>query len=573
LLLPLAVGLVARMAMTADRDGITVYVVPAMTDEKILPTTSISPDYVSSQISIVASPGEYEPASFVVRANEKISALTAAATDLSGATGSIPSSYIDIKLVKCWWQAKPDASKPWMRANAPVTGPGAPRELMPELLVNDPTFIVADQNQQNYIKQTDGSYRLISQDVITSVDENPKVSEMPVKDSPTLLPVDIPAGTNQQFWVTFKAPSGSLAGVYRGTINLTTPSGKVGAVAVELEVLPISLQPSMQEHAMFTFMYLVADSYATIGSSKSETQIKAELKDMYEHGVTTPCITEYDEADLRLILQWMREAGFTTNTLYYYGLYSLMDVTNSDPVRLQKLKSEVQRVVGVAAEYGFTEVYIYGVDEAPASERYLERPNYETVHSAGAKVFISSYTGTYEAVGDLVDLIVWPYEPLTDEAAKWHSVGHKILCYANPQSGVEAPESYRRNFGLLLWQRDYEGGASFAYQWVEGGNLWSDFSGSYYRSEVFAYPTMNGVVDTIEWEGWREGVDDVRYLTTLLKTIEEAKAVGKDTSLAERWLAELKASDLATKDLGAVRSDMIGYILSFSVGSSSAVTK
>jgi len=31
---------------------------------------------------------------------------------------------------------------------------------------------------------------------------------------------------------------------------------------------------------------------------------------------------------------------------------------------------------------------------------------------------------------------------------------------------------------------------------------------------------MNGVVDTIAWEGYREGVDDVRYITTLAKAIE-----------------------------------------------------
>lgn len=78
-----------------------------------------------------------------------------------------------------------------------------------------------------------------------------------------------------------------------------------------------------------------------------------------------------------------------------------------------------------------------------------------------------------------------------------------------------------------------------------------------------AYPTQDGVIDTIQWEGWREGVDDVKYLTTLLELIEEAKAEGKDTSDAENWLADLKTSSLGTKDLNAVRSQMIGYILYF----------
>ena len=32
--------------------------------------------------------------------------------------------------------------------------------------------------------------------------------------------------------------------------------------------------------------------------------------------------------------------------------------------------------------------------------------------------------------------------------------------------------------------------------------------------------TVDGVIDTIAWEGYREGVDDVRYVTTLQKAIE-----------------------------------------------------
>ncbi|MCP4607472.1 MAG: hypothetical protein GY845_01975, partial [Planctomycetes bacterium] len=48
----------------------TIYVVPTITDDKILPTSSISSGYISNQISIAASPSEFEPASFVVRANQ-----------------------------------------------------------------------------------------------------------------------------------------------------------------------------------------------------------------------------------------------------------------------------------------------------------------------------------------------------------------------------------------------------------------------------------------------------------------------------------------------------------------------
>ncbi len=59
----------------------------------------------------------------------------------------------------------------------------------------------------------------------------------------------------------------------------------------------------------------------------------------------------------------------------------------------------------------------------------------------------------------------------------------------------------------------YGGGNDF----TESNHLWDDFDNhaNEYRDEVFAYPTVNSVVDTIQWEGFREGVDDIRYLTAL----------------------------------------------------------
>jgi hypothetical protein len=48
------------------------------------------------------------------------------------------------------------------------------------------------------------------------------------------------------------------------------------------------------------------------------------------------------------------------------------------------------------------------------------------------------------------------------------------------------------------------------------GNIWNDFDHPEFRDHVFAYPTTNGLVSTVQWEGFRSAVDDVRYLSTLL---------------------------------------------------------
>lgn len=176
--------------------------------------------------------------------------------------------------------------------------------------------------------------------------------------------------------------------------------------------------------------------------------------------------------------------------------------------------------------------------------------------------------GNFGFMGDIQDLMVAYGYPSKEEAAKWHSKGHKIACYANPQTGVEQPETYRRNYGLLLWQNDYDGAMTYIYHWN-----WGDFCRKTYKQHNMVYPTIDGVIDTIQWEGYREGVDDVRYLNTLVKVIEKAKVSADEktkaiASEAENYLKKLKDNDInkARTDLDIVRSEMIDYIVKLTTG-------
>lgn len=155
------------------------------------------------------------------------------------------------------------------------------------------------------------------------------------------------------------------------------------------------------------------------------------------------------------------------------------------------------------------------------------------------------------------------YEPNKDEADKYHNIGHQVFNYANPQVGVENPEAYRRNYGLLLWQNDYDGAMDYAYQ-HSFGSIWNDFDGKY-RDHVFAYPTTNGVIDTIAWEGFREGVDDVRYVTTLQNRIKRATQSGTPQQRAKAkdaqvFLDRLKEQNIESLHLNEIRQRMANFI-------------
>ncbi|MGE5498547.1 MAG: T9SS type A sorting domain-containing protein, partial [Syntrophothermus sp.] len=186
-----------------------------------------------------------------------------------------------------------------------------------------------------------------------------------------------------------------------------------------------------------------------------------------------------------------------------------------------------------------------------------QRPAWNAVHEAGAKVFVAGYTSYFNVMGDLLDVanILGTLRP--DQADQYHSKGHQIFSYSNPQVGQENPELYRRNYGLSLWKAGYDGAMNYAYQKYYNSE-WNDFDNKSYREETFSYLTSNGIIKTIGWEGFREAVDDVRYLSTLLNKIDQLKAKGVNVASAESFVKSIDP----TQELDGIRSQIIDQILS-----------
>jgi hypothetical protein len=278
---------------------------------------------------------------------------------------------------------------------------------------------------------------------------------------------------------------------------------------------------------------------------------------MKAHDVLYPtCYQGYDERLLRRTLRLRAEAGLPAGPFFSLGI-STGNAT--DPAQLAAKKAEVRKWLKLIRQYGYTDLYVYGLDEARGERLRSQRAAWQAVQEAGGKTFVAGYLGTFEAMGRLLNCLVFAGPPRADEAANWHSVGSRIFSYANPQVGVEEPETYRRNFGLLLWKAGFDGAMDYAYQHAFG-HIWNDFDDPRYRDHVFAYPTVEGVIDTLAWEGFREAVDDVRYLATLQHAVREADRAGRKPEAvqeAKRWLEKLDP----TADLDSLRREMIKMIL------------
>jgi hypothetical protein len=506
---------------------------------------------MGSKLSVTAAQGEYEPASFVVHAMQGTKALAVEASDLKQGKNVIPASNIDIKAVKCWYQA----GTAWYN----IEQNKSTRVLVPELMLNDDSLVKVDmEKKENYLKLSfpEGEkYAWISDpnESAKSIKKSQSVKDFPVKDSPTLLPVDIPANENKQFWITVKVPENAVPGKYTGKIRLTSADGAKAELALSLNVLPFKLPKPYYDSAIYYYGRL---DPAGVGSLfvalKSRVQLAAELKNLVDHGIDKPTLYQRfnNKEVLKEHLDMRRAAGIVNDPLYYL------------PIGTGSNISTIREFMDFAAENGIKEVYFYGKDEAKGDALVAQRPEWMNVHKVGGKVFVAGYKENYPKMGDLQDLHVYAYLPRKEEAEKWHSVGHKIWSYANPQGGVENPEIYRRNFGMLLWQNNYDGACTFAYQFGFG-NIWNDFDHVTYRDHNFVYPTVDGVIDTIAWEGYREGVDDIRYLTKLQQLIAAA-GKSKDKKLkntAVKAKEYLKTIDANEDDLNAVRAKMINYIL------------
>jgi hypothetical protein len=534
------------------------YVWPAIDDRRVLPLTFPLEVLPADEVAITAAPGEYESATFAIYPHRRFERLTVTASDLTpegppppaktGAdpneqtstgltpvsrtdrpsatrTPRIPAATVDIRWVKCWYQAGIEVTDVRHKA------------LTPELLLRDDDLVRVD-----FTKQTQWL----------------KFPNAPI-DADALQPITLPEEFLKQVWVTVRVPEGTPAGTYVGALYVGPPdAGRSGRpLRLRVTVYPFALPPPCLDYAIYYRGLLVNGPLGA--EAKSPQQYEAEMRDLAAHGIARPtCYTRLTTEGLEDVLALRRKADVALDPFLSLGL--TLGAPNT-PLGREVMRRNVAEAVKRLNDAGVKTLYLYGADEAAGQELRAQRPAFETVRQAGAKVFLAVPPDAADLIGDLLDIAIVP-GPLDPAVARaWHAKGAKVYSYANPPCGVEAPARYRRNYGLALWKAGYDGAMNYAYQ--HGfGDIWDDFDHPQYRDHIMAYPTTKGVIGTVQWEGFREAVDDVRYVTALLAAIKEARAAGGDRAneadQAQTWLDAL---DPAACDLDAARRQIAERII------------
>ncbi len=540
-------GTSRKSAKTIAPDGIQIIPVAPISTEKILEDTTQFPQRLNGNaLRVRVAQNEYEPASVVLRntTTADMDKIILVPQDLHREDGTaFAASRITVRVVKVWLQNK------WAWVSIGRNSSDVPVRV-PELLLNNDNLITVDGNTMRIALEGRDPAVIDNFSIVSGSQKNLPAAEFPIRDADTLQPLTLSAGETKQFWITVDG-NGASPGVYEGVLALHRGGTEIGSVALTVEVLPFSLKEPEIEYSLYYLGRIdTTDGVFISDIKKTPQQFRADMENIRAHGVSY--LTTYARSDLSTIIQEQSikaEVGLPTDVLYYIDLKR----------HGEELAAHAPKILDVARSAGASDVYFYGIDEARGDALTKQRSGWEKIHALGGKVFAAGYhwKGAFELAGDMIDTFIASKEPIKEEAAKFHSVGHRLFSYANPQVGLEDPLLYRKNYGIVLWQNDYDGVMDYAYQDAMN-HPYNDSDHKQYRDHMFTYPTLDTPIDTIAWEGFREAYDDMRYIATLSADIKRSS--GSAAQKAKEYLNTLKNGPVPS-DMDAMRETIIQHIL------------
>lgn len=549
-------------------------------------------------LKIMACRGEYEPASFLVETDQPLKQVMVRAGQLSGPAGVLAPETVDVRIAQKFIKEIHAGCKaiPWLL----VHDPGMLKivDKYPKWVLNLKDEFVGPPDARRSLVDYRAGYSKINQLV------------RPLVDTQQLQPADIQF--RRQFWLTVHVPDDAPSGIYRTALTVSAANAPDTTLNLEVTVPGFDLLPPKFEYSAYYPAMLLEENMreGTIArrDPRTHAQFLGELQNMMAHGCTNPCVYsgvdidengELDFTNLAKHLDLREQAGMVGGPLYIFQLWQINDrglpmlTRDLTAAEWQRNVEVTRKIVAWVKARGYSDVYFMGIDEASGEKLRGERDTFASIREGGGKIWVSSFNGFFEVVGDLLDCAVLfhPGAGIVDQHQQWqvpsrdfllrrqhmltydphlllmpqmqkvikdvHKNGFKIFTYSDPQPPQPLPELHRRNRGLGLWKTGIDGTMAWAYCGLyEKDKLPDDADikdGGVMITYGFVLRGPEGVFDTLSWEAYREGYDDARYLATLQDAM--AKAAGKHRRLVartERWLGDLTVN----ADLDAWRLEM-----------------
>jgi len=468
-----------------------------------------------SSVEGVGTAGEMLSLSFSISKTDSTTELQLTPTDLQSPNGLIPKSCIDLFVVKVWEQAGIGV---YQSQSVQVA----------ELLLKDDRVPLRDHYTRRgrcrhwkHLLRRSSLYQPpdigIDGDVFTSLDTN----------------------QSKQIWVSVKIPSDTVPGFYSGHIDLREPSqGNAQRLDLQIEVLPFRLLEANQD--LFIWFKGTLDCNWP-QHFLSEQSFRAQLQDIYAHGFRSISLNEHNTDLLQRAVDIADDIGFNREivlTAPYPARFSKIDFRNLTPIY-----------------YVSDEVDVRG-DSYISS--HIEQ--WHRIKHAGGQTMASLVNQTFtKRFFDKSDIgcppeILSYYLPSNLTYFLAHSEFPKLRerkTYYYWQSHMEKPDVHRVLAGVYLWKSKADGIAPYCYQHLPTAPFspFNDFDewepgfqvGSVkrpFKDHMTTYPATSGSIPTRQWKGLADGINDLRYLTTLAKTIKDHEASSSpaiQTVIHESW--------------------------------------
>jgi len=242
-------------------------------------------------------------------------------------------------------------------------------------------------------------------------------------------------------------------------------------------------------------------------------------------------VAAYDLAQVRRGLELRKQYGLDGKTIIMSGSWHTAAIDRLYRVTLEQLQQDPEHehnwkffgteLTKLSKEVGIAQVFIYAYDEpgydATGIKMKMEELVCRWATNAG---FATSSAITLDGATKLKGLLTLPV--LDVNAARIGPDRNRFdfpeaWLYCHPQ---EDPTYDRLLAGLFIWY----GGFTGACPWIYKMDMreWDDwFKNPYgYRLQNYVYPGEDGPICTIQYEGFREGSEDVRLLELLERFVK-----------------------------------------------------
>ena len=434
-----------------------------------------------------ATQGEFEPLTFTVYPVKDIKGLRVTVTSLRNGKNVIDPSNLDLRLVTCW-----------------------------------------NTHYPYWISQ--GSYRNVPE-LLEKVTIN-----------------DVKKGECQRYWIIVHVPENTKAGIYDGLVNISCEGlEREVEIPVKFRVLGFQLQKDPRKH--FTAYFgPPEEQYRGMEGDLYETAVTNELQSMLNYGIDIiPTVYTGGDGDhitlsekRKQLINKMLEMGFTGPVPVYSGssIQSLMlkheGIKYKSHWKIDKLPSDnfYETVTRAFTEFremweenGWPEMYVCPIDEVDPTVREFGVRVYKAVRDAGIKTYITKEPTNNDAVQYGPYVNAWCSQPYDVSYKTATSGDHEYWCYPNHNAGEKRNRTImfkggRMTYGFGFWRSGYSLLIPWHWRWITS-------AGQFEYIRPFATPfgmrmdEKGNIIPAINWECFREGYDDQRYIYTLEQAIEE----------------------------------------------------